>query len=187
MFEYDADLYFELPTIIFSDSDICQISSGENHLLILVNSGDVYGFGCNNWGQLGINDTNFVTTVRKIPINNIKCITSMDIATISLTNDNKIIVCGWNGEEEIFSVKNKFIICNPYTLNISGKMLSNCSTAIETWKPEFHKRFDGQFKANVHCLLNCLYVRRSTIKKVAKYLIYKIVAECFNNYFEIKR
>jgi alpha-tubulin suppressor-like RCC1 family protein len=54
------------PTFVTSSIQISQISAGENHGIILSNSGTAYSFGHNGFGQLGLN--NLINSLIPTPI-----------------------------------------------------------------------------------------------------------------------
>ncbi|CAG2172515.1 unnamed protein product [Oppiella nova] len=52
--ETPEDVYSKAERIsFFDDKDVRQISCGSRHSLALTSSGQVYGWGCNSWGQIG--------------------------------------------------------------------------------------------------------------------------------------
>jgi alpha-tubulin suppressor-like RCC1 family protein len=77
---YDGDLGLGndtngkcIPTLIPSLSNVKQISCGYEHSLALLNNGDVYTFGHNDNGQLGLGDTNDRDVPTLIPsLSNVK-------------------------------------------------------------------------------------------------------------------
>ena len=91
-----------------SGLDIAEIHPGGGHTLILTTAGDVYVWGRNDFGQLGLGDSGFLT-FRNTPTRN-DALSSLNIATIHigrasygvvLTTAGDVYMWGLNGEGQL--------------------------------------------------------------------------------------
>ncbi|MEM1973220.1 MAG: tail fiber domain-containing protein [Thermoplasmata archaeon] len=74
---------------------IKMISLGLTHSLVLLNNGEVYSFGQNSSGALGLGHTNNTSTPTKIPtLSNITKIYAADQTSAFLTNNGTLFICG---------------------------------------------------------------------------------------------
>ena len=88
-------------TIIDSNpGNIKSIHCGYNYTIILQNDGTLWGCGYNEYGQLGLGDTNRRTIFTKIT-NNVKSVYCGQYHTLILKNDNTLWGCGRNGEGQL--------------------------------------------------------------------------------------
>ena len=81
--------------IITNADNIKSVYCGRCHTFILKNDGILWGCGRNDYGQLGLGDTNNRTTFTKI-INNVKSVYCGGYHTLILKNDNTLWGCGDN-------------------------------------------------------------------------------------------
>ena len=92
-----------LTKITTNANDVKSIYCGYNHTIILKNDGMLFGCGLNNYGQLGLGDTDNRSTFTIIGINsgNIKEIYLGGEHTIILKNDGTLWGCGRNIEGQL--------------------------------------------------------------------------------------
>ena len=97
--EYDADGN----QIISELTDIVKISVSEEHVLALTKDGEVYGFGHNTYGQLGLNDETHRSYANKMLatdgvnyLNNIIDISAGEYLSVMLTKDGEVLTCGYS-------------------------------------------------------------------------------------------
>ena len=92
-----------LTKITTNANDVKSIYCGYNHTIILKNNGMLFGCGLNNYGQLGLGDTDNRSTFTIIGINsgNIKEIYLGGEHTIILKNDGTLWGCGRNIEGQL--------------------------------------------------------------------------------------
>lgn len=114
-----------LPT----DENFVQISTGEEHVFLLTESGQMYCSGSNSVGQLGVTvegSTTFVKhTFMKEPVKLIHCLLS---STIFITQSDQVYICGENGVELGFTSSQSCIyvpirhtlLCNKGVTKIIG-------------------------------------------------------------------
>lgn len=93
---------------VYVDDKVMQISEGQDHLLLLGKTGQVYSYGQNVYGQLGDNETipreECVTTVVKVrdkngslvKLENVAEISAGDKYSITVTNTGKVYTFGIN-------------------------------------------------------------------------------------------
>jgi alpha-tubulin suppressor-like RCC1 family protein len=80
-------------------NDVEQIVCGYQHTIILKKDGTVWACGFNQYGQLGLNDTNHRTTFKQVTTNisDIKQIAGGYAFTFILKNDDTVWASGYNG------------------------------------------------------------------------------------------
>ncbi len=66
------------------DKQVIDIFCGEKHSLVLTNSGDVYAWGCNYWGQVGIGRSG-LNEFQSIPMK------------VNVFNDEKVVMISCGG------------------------------------------------------------------------------------------
>ena len=94
---------------VLENEKIMQISEGTNHLLLLAQSGRIYSYGKNVYGQLGDNSTNSrennITTVVRLKdgnyLENVVEISAGDKYSIARTEDGRVYTWGINGEKQL--------------------------------------------------------------------------------------
>ena len=82
-------------------TNIKSISAGQYTMFAITNDGEVYGWGENGSGQLGISNTEEQKLPVKTTLTNIKQISTSYYHTIALTEDGKAYVAGRNSEGEL--------------------------------------------------------------------------------------
>ena len=82
-------------------TNIKSISAGQYTMFAITNDGEVYGWGENGSGQLGISNTEDQKLPVKTTLTNIKQISTSYYHTIALTEDGKAYVAGRNSEGEL--------------------------------------------------------------------------------------
>ena len=82
-------------------TNIKSISAGQYTMFAITNDGEVYGWGENGSGQLGISNTEDQKLPVKTTLTNIKQISTSYYHTIALTEDGKAYVAGRNNEGEL--------------------------------------------------------------------------------------
>ena len=104
---YDVDSSMNLDSLLdllelsgISIPDIRQIVCGSNYTFVLKNDGSIWSCGRNNYGQLGLNDTDNKTTFTQVTTNinnDVSQIACGQYHTFVLKNDGSIWSCGANG------------------------------------------------------------------------------------------
>ena len=106
----DDNLERLIPTKIdsthYGNKKIIEISAGSLHSLILTEDGEVYAFGNNKKGQLGLNDTDERLVPTKIDSNyygnkKITQISTGDSHSLILTEDGEVYAFGYNGKGQL--------------------------------------------------------------------------------------
>lgn len=83
-------------------TDIKHIACGNKVSMAIDNSGNLYTWGLNNYGQLGINNrVNQTLPVKNTYLTNVRKITSGNKTGYALTDDGKVYGFGYNGYGEI--------------------------------------------------------------------------------------
>lgn len=114
--------FFSAPIVIDEDvEDFIDISCGHNHLLIIKRDGSLWGFGNNDFYQLGMFEN---TETRLIVLDNIKKWTKIAAgARHSLAIDENSALYGWGDNTfEQFGIKNLDVIMTP-TIIWSGNWI----------------------------------------------------------------
>ena len=93
----------ELPQqIIFPDASIIKaVGCGEWYSMVLTQNGDVYSWGSNGWGQLGLLDKQMVRTPCKINLSRVMTVSCGHQFTILVTIDEHVYVCGNNIQKQL--------------------------------------------------------------------------------------
>ena len=91
----NRNIFTKITTNVDNIKSVC---CGYNHTLILKDDGTLWGCGRNDYGQLGLGDTNHRYTFTQVTINvdNIKEIYRGGDHTFILKNDNTLWGCGYN-------------------------------------------------------------------------------------------
>ena len=90
-------LYFATPTKIPTLSEVKAISAGGRHSLVLLENGDVYSFGRNRFGQLGLGYTSTRATSTKIPtLSEVKAISAGGSHSLVLLENGEVYSFGLN-------------------------------------------------------------------------------------------
>jgi alpha-tubulin suppressor-like RCC1 family protein len=76
--------------------NIKKIVCGDDHIISLTHSNEIYGWGYNNYGQLGLKDITQINLPHKLDLSNIKDIICGFRHSIAITHSNEIYVWGWN-------------------------------------------------------------------------------------------
>ena len=126
---------------------------GNDHSLILANSGEVYAFGNNEDGALGINDNKlkkyeFTKINFGIYTNKIKDISAGTVHNLALTTDNKIFSWGSSqggqlGLQENYLLsqpgyKNSYVLYTPTLVQIFSKNSKKCEEIVKIGCGEAH-------------------------------------------------
>jgi alpha-tubulin suppressor-like RCC1 family protein len=85
-----------VPCTSLYDRNVIQISTGRNHTLALTSSGQVYSFGINSHGQLGLGDRH-----DRIEPTLIKMLTTEKIVQVCASCDYSVVL---NGIVEIYNI-----------------------------------------------------------------------------------
>lgn len=80
-------------------TDIIDIALGREHGLMLTAAGQVYGFGSNYFGQLGLGKVDKVN-YKKLDLDSVKAITVDDLTSYFLMDNGDIYQCGYISEEK---------------------------------------------------------------------------------------
>jgi hypothetical protein len=75
--------------------DVCQISCGYSHSMVLAQDGVLYGYGKNSYGELGLGHKDWISSLKMI-MKNVKSVSCGYEHTMILTTDNVLYSCGRN-------------------------------------------------------------------------------------------
>jgi alpha-tubulin suppressor-like RCC1 family protein len=90
----------EMPSVLDFPHEITQISCGGFCSFALTKTGDLYGFGWNGFGNLGVGDN----SVRKSPVlvsSDVQAIASGDFFSIALLKDGSLCSWGYNDKGQL--------------------------------------------------------------------------------------
>jgi alpha-tubulin suppressor-like RCC1 family protein len=76
--------------------NVKKISCGKNYTMALTYSNEIYAWGCNRYGQLGLNHTSDIDSPHKLDLPNVKKIICGGRHTMALTHFGEIYVWGSN-------------------------------------------------------------------------------------------
>jgi len=173
--DHEKQQIFDHPLLSFeSSSKVKQIVCGEDHTIILKESGEVIGFGYNHSGQLGGKPTRDV-------VYPLLLLTSNDAKTISCGVDTSIIYLN-NGEllgfGDDFQKDHKWEEIVKPKLLIKDDNINFLDNALveRNWTSNKHNEFSESFKQRV--LLFVLHLKRNQLKiglKIPKFVLFEII------------
>ncbi|XP_054158787.1 uncharacterized protein LOC128957096 [Oppia nitens] len=105
---------------------IYDASCGSDHILVLTHNNEVYGWGNNQFGQIGSRDTTceFINIFEKTEFNNkyfIYSIYCSDMSSFALTSDGQVFSWGHNRRNKLGLNTNDMCICRPKLIcNLTG-------------------------------------------------------------------
>ena len=177
------------PVLLMTDLEIKSIACGYNHSMILKNNGELYVYGSNFFGQLGLEDTkekNELKLLMKDP--EIKSIYCDAWYSMILKNNGDLFVFGDNSHNQLgicFSkckLKQdewgKYLYLDKPTLLMNDKNISiiNTGTRQINWTHQQHKYFSLEFQQRIHTFL--LFLKRNQMKtglKIPKFVLFEII------------
>lgn len=93
----NSEELFKIETFNDDDKKVIDVSIGSNHILALLENGDVYSVGSNDYGQLGLGTEVEVDTFTKIDtLSNINFITADEIISLFINTNGDVFGCGLN-------------------------------------------------------------------------------------------
>lgn len=92
------------------------VKCGECHTMALTTNGEIYGWGSNHIGQLGLAHLETIFLPQKISIKNVKVVICGGFHTIFITENDDIYVCGFNTEGQLGLGHNNHPINTPCKL-----------------------------------------------------------------------
>ncbi|XP_054161279.1 uncharacterized protein LOC128959356, partial [Oppia nitens] len=151
------DFEFKKPMIIQINENndlISDVSCGSNHTLVVTqNNNEVYGWGSNDFGQIGSRDTtcDAINKPEKINFNNnycIKFVHCFDNSSFALTSDGQVFSWGENRSNQLGLNCNDLIIFKPKLISNLFGITSIQSGAGISYFSSHHKNevyFCGQY------------------------------------------
>ncbi|XP_034077987.1 serine/threonine-protein kinase Nek9 isoform X2 [Gymnodraco acuticeps] len=97
--EFGTEILEPVLLDFFEERPVRQVSCGDNHVVVLTQSGDIYSWGCGEYGRLGLEcEDDFSSPMQvEIPkgatISSVSCSTD---GTFFLTDTGKVLACGNN-------------------------------------------------------------------------------------------
>lgn len=82
--------------------NVVKATTNKSNIAVIKDGGDLYGWGKNQYGQLGLGHTNYMSTPAKVT-NNVKCVAIGEYGahTLILKNDGTVWSCGSNYSGEL--------------------------------------------------------------------------------------
>ena len=90
------ELYNALKETCNTIDDVKQIVCGDYHTVLLKNDDTVWTCGWNEYGQLGLGDTNNRTTFTETSMTDVKQVSCGEMHTVILKNDGSLWACGYH-------------------------------------------------------------------------------------------
>jgi alpha-tubulin suppressor-like RCC1 family protein len=78
-------------------SPVIDVACGHYHILVILENGDLYVWGRNSSGELGLGHNHNVFTPFKSPQTNIAQIACASCHSFTITTEGALYACGWNG------------------------------------------------------------------------------------------
>ncbi|KAM4012351.1 serine/threonine-protein kinase Nek9 [Anomaloglossus baeobatrachus] len=88
----------------FLHEPIEQVSCGDSHAMVLTRSKCVYSWGCGEYGRLGLDSEDDVSTPQRVEVQRGLCIVSVSCGTdgsFLLTQSGKVLACGLNEHNKL--------------------------------------------------------------------------------------
>ncbi|XP_066463760.1 serine/threonine-protein kinase Nek9 isoform X2 [Eleutherodactylus coqui] len=88
----------------FLNEPIEQVSCGDSHVMVLTRSKCVYSWGCGEYGRLGLDSEDDVSTPQKVEVQRGLCIVSVSCGSdgsFLLTQSGKVLACGLNEHNKL--------------------------------------------------------------------------------------
>ena len=170
----DFEDHLENPILSIKDKKIVSVCCGIEHSVILLEDGQILGFGAVK--GLGMANNHSGSEILEPSLlmkdNTIKRISCGDYFTLVQTMNGDVF--HFEGEEGQNSIVNENLVMK----NPSIKFIQQ-RNFIEEWKPENHQNCCKQFKEIVLNLLLCLKIQGI---KVPKFVFFIIVRQIYQNY-----
>ncbi|XP_059209716.1 serine/threonine-protein kinase Nek9 [Centropristis striata] len=83
----------------FEERPVRQVSCGDNHVVVLTQNGDIYSWGCGEYGRLGLECEDDFSSPMQVEIPKAATISSVSCAsdgTFFITETGKVLACGNN-------------------------------------------------------------------------------------------
>jgi hypothetical protein len=164
----------------FNDEKVIQISCGYLHSMALTESGRVFSWGRNNFGQLGLNNNNedvnkpsIVSLSNKIVIKKISC---GRVHSLLLSQNGDIYWFGFNGIETQITPKKLTINCHKLIDIASHYEYTFCAAQTEDWVYVWGKCKEDNGKTIYKEFLSSKELKRTT---------FRTIEEFYNKYLEI--
>jgi alpha-tubulin suppressor-like RCC1 family protein len=107
-------------------SNIIKIKTGDSHSIALSKSGEVYTWGLNRWGQLGLGGVSLKYCPIKIDLPPVKKISSGNFHSMALTTSNEVYVWGNNEKGQIGIGSNTDAVLKPQKIKLSPVKSIKC-------------------------------------------------------------
>eukprot|EP01091_Cochliopodium_minus_P019643 TRINITY_DN8328_c1_g2_i1.p1 TRINITY_DN8328_c1_g2~~TRINITY_DN8328_c1_g2_i1.p1 ORF type:complete len:363 (+),score=93.91 TRINITY_DN8328_c1_g2_i1:160-1248(+) len=166
------------PKLITNNKNIKQISCGYYHSMYLTFQGEMFAFGYNSYGMLGIgNNKNQMTPVKLETKEKIKYISAFAQSSMFYTENGDIFSFGQNNYGQLGLSKTKYdtpqkAMNNPNLTIINSRSKKQFSL----WSPEKHSHFSSLFKQNISTFVKCLKFKQSVWKlKLPKFVLFEII------------
>ncbi|XP_056408825.1 serine/threonine-protein kinase Nek9 isoform X2 [Hyla sarda] len=88
----------------FLNEPIEQVSCGDSHVMVLTRSKCVYSWGCGEYGRLGLDSEDDISTPQKVEVQRGLCIVSVSCGSdgsFLLTQSGKVLACGLNEHNKL--------------------------------------------------------------------------------------
>ena len=156
-FNSEEFLYLKPHIIGLTEDIIVDISCGVQHALVLTSNGNIYGWGDNQYGQVGLGQGSeaFIPKPTRISKFNDIIITIMCSfnRSFALTKEGMVYSWGSNyGCDLGHEINRNSIVSEPKLINISD-VISICSSNVNTYflKSDGHIYFCGQYRKDDNC------------------------------------
>ncbi|XP_033102475.1 serine/threonine-protein kinase Nek9-like isoform X2 [Anneissia japonica] len=102
--QYGDEVSYPVLVDFFRGNPVQQISCGDSHVVALTKKGEVYSWGCGEFGRLGLGDEEDYASPQKVPIRGgrlIKAICAGSDGTFFLTVNGRLLACGSNEHNKL--------------------------------------------------------------------------------------
>ncbi|XP_071962809.1 serine/threonine-protein kinase Nek9-like isoform X2 [Antedon mediterranea] len=102
--QHGDDVSYPVLVNFFQGNPVQQISCGHNHVVALTKSGEVFSWGCGEFGRLGLGNEDDYSSPQKVPIRGhrmIKSVCAGSDGTFFLTINGRVLACGSNEHNKL--------------------------------------------------------------------------------------
>ncbi|XP_068194613.1 serine/threonine-protein kinase Nek9 isoform X1 [Antennarius striatus] len=97
--ELGMEIYEPVLLEFFEERPVCEVSCGDNHVVVLTQSGGIYSWGCGEYGRLGLECEDDFASPMQVEVPKGATISSVSCGsdgTFFLTEAGKVLACGNN-------------------------------------------------------------------------------------------
>eukprot|EP01091_Cochliopodium_minus_P004629 TRINITY_DN1451_c1_g3_i1.p1 TRINITY_DN1451_c1_g3~~TRINITY_DN1451_c1_g3_i1.p1 ORF type:complete len:406 (-),score=90.61 TRINITY_DN1451_c1_g3_i1:1221-2438(-) len=173
------------PKLIMKDPQIISICCGGNHNAIYKRNGDLFVFGNNIFGQLGINSKERKETPTLLLNDpNIKSISMGFVHSMIYKYNGDLLVFGYNKDGRLGLGEDLPLQLTPTLLkNYRNISILHNAVLIFNWKIDLHLSLPKSFRFSVFCFVSSLKLQKRNLPKLPKFVLWSVLEHLGSNSF----